>query len=179
MKKIFAVLMAVSCAFALSATNYMCHLKVNVNGVVSEQDQVLVEANQNNGAYDLSLKNFCLVSEGMSLPVGTIAVSGVKGVDEYGYTTINIKEPINIAPGDDPNVSPSDWLGPMLGAVPIDLTARFTGSAMSADINIELPGMAILVSIFGVAPTLTGDVNNDNVVNISDINAIIGIILGN
>lgn len=179
MKRIFVFLAAVSCMMALSATNYMCHLKVNVNDVVSEQDQVLVEVNQNNGGYDLSLKNFCLVAEGMSLPVGNIAVSGVKGVDEYGYTTLTIKQPVNITAGDDPEVSQSDWLGPMLGEVPIDLTARFTDTAMSADIDIEMPGMAIGVSIFGIVPTLKGDVNHDNVVNISDINAIIGIILGN
>ena len=50
---------------------------------------------------------------------------------------------------------------------------------MSANIDIEMPGMLIGVSIFGVAPMLKGDVNNDNSVNISDINAIIDIILKN
>ena len=170
---------AVSCMMALSATNYMCHLKVNVNGTISEQDQVLVEVNQNNGGYDLNLKNFCLIAEGMSLPVGNIAVSGVQGINEYGYTTITIQGPITITAGDDPTVSQSEWLGPMLGEVPVDLTARFTDTAMSADIDIQMPGMAIGVSIFGVAPMLKGDVNNDNVVNISDINTIVGIILGN
>lgn len=179
MKRIFVFLAAISCVMAMSATNYMCHLKVTVNGTVTEQDQVLVEVNQNNGGYDLSLKNFCLVAEGMSMPVGNIAVSGVEGVDEYGYTTITIQQPISITAGDDPNFSENEWLGPMLGEVPIDLTARFTNTAMDANIDIEMPGMAIGVSIFGVAPMLKGDVNNDNVVNISDINAIIAIILGN
>ena len=164
---------------ALSATNYMCHLKVTVNGTVSEQDQVLVEVNKNNGGYDLSLNNFCLESEGIYLPVGNIAVSGVQGVDEYGYTTITINQPIIITAGDDPKYNEGDWLGPLLGEVPIDLTARFTDSAMSANIDIEMPGMLIGVSIFGVAPVLKGDVNNDNVVNISDINSVIDIILNN
>ena len=164
---------------ALSATNYLCHLKVTVNGNVSEQDEVLVEVNKGNAGYDLSLKNFCLESEGMYLPVGNIAVSGVQGVDEYGYTTININEPINITAGDDPNYKEGDWLGPMLGEVPIDLVARFTDNAMSANIDIEMPGMLIGVSIFGVVPVLKGDVNNDNAVNISDINSVIDIILNN
>lgn len=179
MKRIFVFMAAVCCVMAMSATNYMCHLKVSVNGSVSEQDQVLVEVNQNNGAYDLNLKNFCLVAEGMALPVGNIAVSGVEGVDEYGFTTITIKQPINITAGDDPAYSEGEWLGPMLGEVPIDLTARFTSTAMDANIDIEMPGMIIGVSIFGIAPMLKGDVNNDNVVNIGDINAVIGIILGN
>ena len=179
MKKFFVFLTAVCCAMALSATNYMCHLKVTVNGVVSEQDDVLVEVNKNNGAYDLSLKNFCLISDDNALPVGNIAVSGVEGVDEHGYTTITINQPINITAGDDPKYTEGEWLGPLLGEVPIDLTARFTNSAMSANIDIEMPGMLIGVSIFGVAPMLKGDVNNDNSVNISDINAIIDIILKN
>lgn len=179
MNKFFVFLAAVSCAMALSATNYKCHLKVTVNGIVSEQDEVLVEVNKNNGSYDLSLKNFCLIADGQTLPVGNISVSQVTGIDEYGYTTITLNEPINITAGDDPNYTESQWLGPMLGEVPIDLTARFTDTAMSANIDIEMPGMLIGVSIFGVAPTLKGDVNNDNAVNISDINAIIDIILKN
>jgi hypothetical protein len=152
---------------AMSATSYMCHLKVTVNDVVSEQDQVLVEVNKNNGGYDLSLKNFCLESDGNKLPVGNIAVSGVQGVNEYGYTTITINEPVIITAGDDPSYTEADWLGPMLGEVPIDLTSRFTDSALSANIDIEMPGMMIGVSIFGVTPVLQGDVNHDNAVNIS------------
>ena len=179
MKKFLSFIAAASCVMALSATNYMCHLKVTVNGTVSEQDEVLVEVNKNGEGYDLSLNNFCLVSEGNYLPVGNIAVSGVQGVDEYGYTTITINQPINITAGNDPKYSQSDWLGPLLGEVPIDLTARFTDSAMSANIDIEMPGMLIGVSIFGVAPVLKGDVNNDNAVNISDINSVIDIILKN
>ena len=42
MKKFFAMLAAVSCTMALSATSYMCHLKVVINDVASEQDQVEV-----------------------------------------------------------------------------------------------------------------------------------------
>ena len=181
MKKLLVLMVAATCALALGATNYMCHLKVVVNGNVSEQDQVLVEVNENNGVYDLSLKDFCLEAEGMSLPVGTIAASGVQGVDEYGYTTVKINAPIEIAPGDDPNYA-GQWIGPMLGEVPVDLTARFIDTALNANIDIELGDMIISVNVFGVAPStegLKGDVNADGSVNISDINAVIGIILGN
>ena len=181
MKRIFVFLAAVSCIMALSATNYMCHIKVNVNGSASEQDQVLVEVNENNGTYDLSMKNFCLEAEGMSLPVGTIAATGVNGVDEFGYTTVKINEPIAIAAGDDPQYE-GQWIGPMLGEVPVDLTARFIDTALSANIDIALGDMIIEVSVFGVAPateTLKGDVNGDGNVNISDVNSVIGIILGN
>jgi hypothetical protein len=182
MKKIIAMLAAVSCSLALSATSYMCHLKVVINDVATEQDQVQVDVTKENGAYNLNLKNFLLVADGITLPVGNISVSGVEGVNEFGYTTITFSAPINITPGDDPNYNESDWIGPLLGDVPIDLTARFIGTALNANIDInmmDMLGQVINVSIFGVAPVLKGDVNNDNEVNIADVNAVIDVILGN
>ena len=181
MKKLLVFMAAATCAMALSATNYMCHLKVDINGNVTEQDQVLVEVNENNGAYDLILKNFCMMAGEQKIPVGTIAVNGAEGVDEYGYTTITLNEPIEIADGDDPQYE-GQWIGPMLSPVPVDMTARFTDTALSANIDITLGDMVIAVSVFGIAPateSLKGDINGDGNVNISDINSIIGIILNN
>ena len=54
MKQTLAILAALCCAMALNATTYTCHLKVVVNGTVSEQDQVKVDVTNNNGSYDLS-----------------------------------------------------------------------------------------------------------------------------
>ena len=165
----------------ISATTYTCHLKVNVNGNVSEQDQVQVEVTNNNGAYDLSLKNFALIAEGEALPVGNIAVSGVEGVTEYGFTTITYNEPVIITEGDDPQYD--FWMGPMLGEVPLNLTARFIDTALSATIDIVMSAdMVIAVDIFGVAPAETvieGDVNHDGEVNIADVNGVIDIVLSN
>ena len=131
------------------------------------------------GLYDLNLKNFVLTSGNVTLPVGNINVNGLEGTDEFGYTTVRFNGDINIAAGDDPAYTASDWLGPMLGPVPSVLTSRFTGTAMSADIDIELAvlGQTIKVTLFGIAPVLKGDVNEDNEVNIGDVNAVIDIIL--
>lgn len=180
MKHSLAILAALCCAMALNATNYACHLKVVVNGHATEQDLVPVVVTNNNGTYDLSLKNFVLESDGENIPVGNIEVNGVTGTDEYGYTTIIYNEPITITPGDDPQYD--YWLGPMLGAVPVNLTARFTAAAANATIDIQLGDMVISVDIFGVAPVeelVEGDVNKDGEVNIGDVNAVIKIILGN
>ena len=174
MKQTLAFLAALCCTVALNATTYTCHLKVVVNGIVSEQDQVQVDVTNNNGSYDLSLKNFALVSEGESIPVGNIEVIGVTGTDEFGYTTIIYNESVLITEGDDPQYD--YWLGPMLGEVPLEMTSRFTDSALSATIDITLGDMIIAVDLFGVAPveeSIEGDVN------IGDINAVIKIILGN
>lgn len=181
MKQTLSILAALCCAVALNATTYACHLKVVVNGVASEQDLVPVEVtNNNDGTYDLSLKNFALISEGESIPVGNIEVTGVNGTDEYGYTTIIYNESVMITEGNDPQYD--YWLGPMLGEVPLELTSRFTNSALTATIDITLGDMVIAVDLFGVAPVdelSEGDVNHDGDVNIGDINAVIKIILGN
>lgn len=179
MNKLLLTLAAVCCTMALSATNYTCHLKVTVNETVSEQDEVPVEVVGDNGFYTLTLKNFVLVAEGIPMPVGNIEVSGVEGVDEYGYTTIIFNSPIIITAGDDPNYD--FWMGPELGEVPLDLTSRFTDTALSANIDIclELLNQVIGVELFGVAPALEGDVNKDGEVNIADVNKIISIILAN
>ncbi len=179
MKKFFVMMAALCCAMALSATTYTCHLKVTINGESTEQDQVPVEVVKTDGVYTLTLKNFVLIAEGIPMPVGNIQVSGVEGIDEYGYTTITFSDPIVISAGDDPQYD--FWMGPDLGEVPLDLVSRFTDTALSAniDINLELLGQIIGVQLFGVAPALEGDVNKDGEVNISDVNAVIKIILKN
>lgn len=185
MKKIFAMMAAACCVMAMSATTYTCHVKVTINGNVSEQEQVNVEVNENNGAYDLNLKNFVLVADGVPMPVGNVTVTGVNGIDEYGFTRLNFNGTIYITNGDDPNYD--YWLGPMLGAVPTQATARFIDTAISGDLFIDMSsslGQIISVSIFGIAPGessegLEGDVNKDNEVNIADVNKVIDIILGN
>ena len=180
-KKVLAFVAAACCALALSAADYTCHLKVTVNETSGEQDEIPVQVVKDNDTYTLTLKNFILVQEGIALPVGNIEVAGVEGVDEYGFTTIKFNEPITITAGDDPNYGEGEWLGPLLGEVPLDMTARFTDNALSANIDIELAALnqIIGVELFGVVPVLEGDVNKDNEVNILDVDSIINIILEN
>ena len=71
----------------------------------------------------------------------------------------------------------------MISPVPTDASARFTDTAISGDLFIDMSstlGQIINVSIFGVAPAqegLEGDVNKDREVNIADVNKVIDIIL--
>ena len=181
MKKFLFSMAALCCALAMSATTYTCHVKVTVNQTTTEQDQVQVDITENNGTYDLNLKNFVLLAEGVAMPVGNVTLQGVEGVDEFGYTTINYDGSINITEGDDPQYD--YWMGPMISPVPIDATARFIDTAISGDLFIDMSstlGQVINVSIFGIAPAqegLEGDVNKDKEVNIADVNKVIDIIL--
>ena len=181
MKKFLFTLTALCCAMALNATSYTCHVKVVINSTVTEQEEVVVDVTENNGKYELNLKNFVLISEGAAMPVGNVTVTGVEGVDEHGFTKITFNGTINITEGDDPQYD--YWLGPMISPVPTDASARFTDTAISGDLFIDMSstlGQIINVSIFGVAPAqegLEGDVNKDREVNIADVNKVIDIIL--
>lgn len=181
MKKFLSVMAAACCAMALSATTYTCHVKVTVNGNTTEQEQVRVDVTGSNGKYDLDLKNFVLSSDGVDMPVGNVTVSGVDGVDEYGFTKLTFNGKINITNGNDPRYD--YWIGPMLGPVPTVATARFIDTAISGDLYIDMSstiGQVITVSIFGIAPAsegIEGDVNKDNEVNVADVNSVIDIIL--
>jgi len=185
MKKFLLTFAAIGCAMAMTAATartYTCHIKVTINGTVTEQDEVKVDMTEDNGYYSMNLKNFVLKAEGQSMPVGNIVISNVTGVDEHGYTTVTYKNPIVITAGDDPAYD--YWMGPMLGQVPIDAIARFTSTAVSASIDIDMMSslqQVINVSIFGVAPAEeTGnvaDVNKDREVNVADVNTVIDVIL--
>lgn len=182
MKRFLVCFAAVCCFMAMSATTYTCHVKVNINGESTEQDEVPVVITQDNGLYSLNLNNFVLWMGSFPMPVGNIAISGVPGIDEHGYTTATFAESINITEGDDPQYD--TWAGPLLGDVPIDAIARFTDTALSATIGIDMMsmlGQIINVELFGVAPAqstgLEGDVNHDGEVNVADVNSVVDIIL--
>ena len=176
MKKFLAFVAAAGCAMALSATTYTCHVKVVINSTTTEQELVQVEVTENNGTYDLDLKNFVLQSEGAYMPVGNVTVTGVDG-----FTKLIFNGTIYITEGNDPQYD--YWLGPMLGPVPTEAIARFTDTAISGDLFIDMKeslGQTISVSIFGIAPAeegLEGDVNKDKEVNVADVNKVIDIIL--
>ena len=180
MKKFFAFAAAACCAMALSATTYTCHLKVEINGQATEQEEVPVLVTNDNGSYSMYLNNFVLWMEGFPMPVGNITITNVQGVVEHGYTTIHYKGDINITAGDDPQFD--TWAGPLLSPVPVEIVTRFTETAAHASIYINLANMGqeINVSAFGVAPApavLEGDVNHDGEISVADVNRVIDLIL--
>ena len=54
---------------------------------------------------------------------------------------------IEILPGNMEGVMTEQWIGPMLGPVPIKLDGELTDTDMSATIHIAMPGMNIVVVI--------------------------------
>ena len=77
MKKIFTLLLVAMTAVLARATDYIVPVTVVVNDVTSEQlgEFSIVE---NDGLYDISLKNFVLDSENGPMGVGNVELKGVQ-----------------------------------------------------------------------------------------------------
>ena len=138
MKKIFTLFSAMLMSIASFATTYNGTLTVTVNGEVSEQP-TSVSIDEVNGNYKLSINNFMLVAGETPLPVGNIVIDNVSGGVNGTLTTLCANKQINIAPGNVEGVAEDEWLGPLLGNVPVEMNARFTGEGyVVTDIHINM-----------------------------------------
>ena len=138
MKKIFTLFSAMLMSIASFATTYNGTLTVTVNGEVSEQP-TSVSIDEVNGNYKLSINNFMLVSGETPLPVGNIVIDHVPGAVNGGLTTLCTNQEIQIPAGNVEGIAEDEWLGPLLGNVPVEMNARFTGEGyVVTDIHINM-----------------------------------------
>lgn len=138
MKKIFTLFSAMLMSIASFATTYNGTLTVTVNGEVSEQP-TSVSIDEVNGNYKLSINNFMLVAGETNLPVGNIVIDHVPGAVNGGLTTLCTNQEIQIPAGNVEGIAEDEWLGPLLGNVPVEMNARFTGEGyVVTDIHINM-----------------------------------------
>lgn len=138
MKKIFTLFSAMLMSIASFATTYNGTLTVTVNGEVSEQP-TSVSIDEVNGNYKLSINNFMLVAGETPLPVGNIVIDHVPGAVNGGLTTLCTNQEIQIPAGNVEGIAEDEWLGPLLGNVPVEMNARFTGEGyVVTDIHINM-----------------------------------------
>ena len=179
MRKFFAFVASVACAFSAMATNYQGELTVTVNDETAVQGTEITVTNAD-GLYDLSIKNFKLVAGDQVLPVGNIELKGCEGTDAYGITTIKFNKKVTITAGDDPAIDADSWMGPMLGEVPIVMTAKLNDTVLSVNIDIDMQVLeqVIKVGFVGNAPApAKGDINEDGLLNVGDVSALINMLL--
>lgn len=144
MKKLFTSMMLLTSslvATAAESTNYLGMLAVVINGnvVESTQNQITLDK-QDDGKYGLTLKNFILVLEGQPMPVGNIVLKDIEAVTEEGEP---VKQEITIEDGDLPGIP--EWVGPLLGSVPVEVKAVVNGDILTADIAVPLVGQDVKV----------------------------------
>lgn len=143
MKKIFTVLMLAASSAPLLATDYTNQLVVNMNGIeIANQQAVISVEQKDNGNYILKLDNFCI---GTTMPVGNIVVDDVTNMGNSDTPILITNQNINITPGTLEGVGESDWMGPLLGSVPVEVKAEIRGEELYSLIDISMPGMAISV----------------------------------
>lgn len=141
---------------------YVDDLYVTINDAVSGPFKASVIVSDNgNETINFALKNFMLTTEdGDVMPVGNISVENLPlAVAAKGPSTFSFNGVINIADGDDPNYD--EWLGPMLGDVPLVLTGKMTDDKLYVSIDIDMQealGQTIYVKFgtddFVVPPTI-------------------------
>ena len=121
----------------VSSENYTDNLVVVINSEnTAPQETTINVSKYSDGTYTLSLKNFMLVAGEESLPVGNIVLKGLTATENAGVISLAADQEIQIQPGD--TGSEEDWLGPMLGDVPIKMTANISGGKLKCEIDIDM-----------------------------------------
>lgn len=139
----------------VSSTDYSDNLVVVINGENTLPQETTINVSKlSDGSYTLSLNDFMLVAGEDILPVGNIVLEGLTATEENGTISFSTNQAILIQPGS--TGSAEDWLGPMLGEVPIEMTAKVSGGKMKCEIDIDMTealGQVINV-YFGVVNNL-------------------------
>lgn len=141
MKKFFTFVALAAASLSAMATDFIDTLEVSINGIAVTQTAQISVDKQENGKYNLQLNNFMLKSGADVVAVGNINLTDVEGTASAtgDLTTLTFSGNINISNGNDPNVS--FWMGPYLGAVPVNMTGELRGDKFYTVINIDMSSM--------------------------------------
>ncbi len=113
---------------------YTDKLAVTMNGtLVSDDESTIYVTTQIDGKFTITLKNFILSMENSSMNVGTINITDVEGVVQDDVIEMVVTKDITIESGDEP--SGTIWIGPMLGSIPVELSAKLSDT-FYAEINL-------------------------------------------
>lgn len=135
MKKIFTLLLVAMTAVVARATDYIVPVTVVVNDVTSEQlgEFSIVE---NDGLYDVNLKNFILDSENGPMGVGNVELKGIQPYQDGKATLFVTEKEVTITDGDDPNVVV--WMASMLPPVNVLLRGKIEDEHLYMNLDIDL-----------------------------------------
>lgn len=124
-------------ATVVSSKTYTDNLIVTINEESTEPMAANITLDEmSDGTYTLSLKNFMLVAGEEELPVGNITLPGITLTEGQGCKEFATKQIIAIQPGE--TGAAEDWIGPMLGDVPIDMQGQLTADKLYCIIDIDM-----------------------------------------
>ena len=154
MKKILLTMfMAITTVVAMAqTTNYTDNLVVTIDGESTEPQETTIVVEQNaDGTYKLALNNFVLGEEVM---VGNIVLDGITATENNGIKSFQTNQEIFITAGEG---NEEDWMGPMLGAIPVSLTGKMDAEKLYCTIDIDMSEMLgqMINVVFGEQDAVT------------------------
>ena len=135
MRKIYTLLLMAITFMAARATDYNVPIIVTVNGVSSEQTGVITVV-ENNGLYDLTLKNFMLQTVSGPMGVGNVELEGIEPYQDGNATLLLTEDQVQMTDGDDPNVPV--WLASTLPPVNVQLRGKIEGDHLRCYLDIDM-----------------------------------------
>lgn len=143
MKKTLLAILTLCCSLTIAAQEtktYTDDLVVTVDGksTPAQKTDIEVTFSEDKTTCSLALKNFRLIEGEDILGVGNIVVDNISLKEDEGYKTFKVPRIINITPGDLPGTVESDWIGPYLGDVPIEMTGKINDDKLYCKIDIDM-----------------------------------------
>ena len=135
MKKIFTLLFVAAAALVARATDYTVPMVITVNGESVEQVST-ISVTENEGLYDVNLKNFMLASADGPMGVGNVELKGIKPQQQADATLLLTSGLVTITEGDDPSVPM--WMAQILPPVYVVLSGKIQGDHLRFFIDIDL-----------------------------------------
>ena len=125
MKKFLLMMLAVCLVPVMGMAEtktYTDNLVVTINGESTDpQPTSILFTDNGDGTCNFALNNFCLGAGADAIGVGNISLENLVLAENKGFSIFTYNGIINITKGDDPNIPADEWLGPMLGDVPLVL----------------------------------------------------------
>ena len=135
-KTLLSLALALLSSLSMSAKDYTDTLVVTVNGTASGQTATISVDKNPDGTYNFNLKNFMLKMGGQAMGIGNITLNNLKAATSSKGDVVSTHQNIAITAGDDPNVS--NWMGPMLGTIPLDLKLLVNDEKLYTLIGIDM-----------------------------------------
>lgn len=143
-KTLLTLALALLTSLGMSAKDYTDTLVVTVNGTSTRQTATISVDKNSDDTYNFNLKNFMLKMDGQATGIGNITLNNLKAATSSKGDVVSTHQNIAITAGDDPNVS--NWMGPMLGNIPLDLKLLVNDEKLYTLIGISIPGQTIHVT---------------------------------
>lgn len=157
---------------------YVEQLVITINDLTSEPQKAnIVVVDNGDATIDFVLMNFMLQADGQVMPVGNIHVRNLSAPEgEDGLRHITYDAPMTIQPGDMEGIAESEWIGPLVGEIPLQLQGKMNDEKLYATIYIDMMstlGQIIKVQIGTDDFSMAGDLNGDKKVDIADAVSIL------